>query len=65
MSLATSGEDLTWVDGVVVAERRAMSKDCRDDMLTPYAFSRLTVNALYSGVCVLASPTTGVKVFTE
>src|SRR5687768_5078495 len=63
MSLATSSVVRTWGLGVVVAERAAMSSDCNEDMAQ--AFSMLTMNDLYSGVCVFASPTNGVSVFTR
>ncbi len=43
----------------------AMSRDCNEDMAGPQAFSMLTVNDLYSGVCVFASPTKGVSVFDQ
>ena len=50
---------------VVVAERSWISSDCIDGMVSSYAFSMLTKNALYSGVCELASATYGVKVFAR
>src|SRR5574343_664148 len=62
ISLAISTVCRTCVDGVVVAERCLMSSDCSAISALLYAFSMLTRNALYSGVCVLASPTNGVRV---
>src|SRR4051812_21888865 len=59
----TAGRCRTSGDGVVVAERAAMSRVWSDDIVQ--AFSMLTVNDLYSGVCVLASPTNGVSVLTR
>ena len=64
ISLATSVVCLAPGAGVVVAERRAISSDC-SAMISPYAFSMLTRNALNSGVCALASPTKGVSVLTR
>src|SRR5215467_806538 len=63
MSLETSTVSRADGGGVVVAERCLRSSDCSDDMAAPYAFSMVTMNALYSGVCVFASPTNGVSVF--
>src|SRR4029077_5322233 len=55
----TSGE------GVVVSERRMMSRDCRAisvSLRLTHSFSTLTRKDLNSGVCELASPTDGVSV---
>ena len=51
-------------DGVVVAERRTMSRDC-SAMSASYARSTLTMNDLNSGVWVLPSPTNGVSVLAR
>ena len=40
MSLATSTPCRAWGGGVVVADRLAMSNDCRDDMAVPLRLSQ-------------------------
>ena len=65
ISLATSVVWRTEGDGVVVAERCLISSDSNDDIDGLYALSMVTMNALYSGVCVFASPTNGVSVFAR
>src|SRR5690606_9564401 len=50
--------------GVVVAERLLISNDC-NAMAYSYAFSTLTRKDLNSGVCVLPSPTGGVRVLAR
>src|ERR1700694_4508356 len=55
-------------EGVGVAERRTMSRDCRamsERLHLIHSFSTLTRNDLNSGVCELASPTTGVSVLAR
>src|ERR671912_258980 len=66
ISFATSCSAMrTCGEAVVVAERFCTSSDCIDGMVSSYAFSMLTKNALYSGVCELASATYGVRVFAR
>src|SRR5262245_29606196 len=57
ISFATSTLSRTLGAGVVWPERAVTSSDWRDAMAPPYAFSMLTMNALYSGVWEFASPT--------
>src|SRR3981081_4535571 len=64
MSLATvpAYDSRTPGGAVVVAERRTMSSDCSamsESLHLLHSFSTLTRNDLNSGVCALASPTTG------
>ena len=66
INLATGSPAMrTCGEAVVVAERCWISSDCIDGMVSSYAFSMLTKNALYSGVCELASATYGVSVFAR
>src|SRR5262245_46170255 len=57
ISFATSAVSRTLGGGVVCPDRATTSWDWRDAMAPPYAFSMLTMNALYSGVWEFASPT--------
>ena len=68
ISLATSpaGAERACGAGVVVADRRLISRDCNDIVYAfPYAFSTFTRKDLNSGVLVLPSPTNGVSVFAR
>src|SRR6266404_1430747 len=70
MSLATvpAYDSRTPGGAVVVAERRTMSSDCSamsERLHLLHSFSTLTRNDLNSGVCELASPTTGVSVLAR
>jgi len=58
ISLATGSDAMRTEGGVVVvADRRSTERDCMVMSASPQAFSMLTRNALYSGVCELASAT--------